>query len=114
MQLSGSIKQQISIEVIKTLVTMFENFPEDASNNRNAPFHGSFLKEFSDKLNENVSISPFFISLSSWLQGLNTTVGQVFFKNVSHNLRNAEIDFKTILCCQKNGKRNYNQIEPII
>lgn len=90
MQLSSSIKEKISIEVIKTLVTMFENFPEDDSNNRNAPFHESFLKEFSDKLNETVSTSPFFISLSSWLQGLNTTLGQTFFENVAHHLCNGE------------------------
>ena len=79
MALSNEQKEKISIEVIKTLVTRFESFPEDASNNRNAPFHEAFLKAFSDKLDEKVSDTPFFISLSSWLQGLNTTLGQTFF-----------------------------------
>ncbi len=90
MALTNKQKEKISIEVIKTLVTRFENFPEDASNNRNAPFHESFLKAFSDKLNGKVSDTPFFISLSSWLHGLNTTLGQTFFENVAHHLSNGE------------------------
>ncbi|MDR3268701.1 MAG: TdeIII family type II restriction endonuclease [Tannerella sp.] len=90
MALSNNIKEKISIEVIKTLVTRFESFPEDASNNRNAPFHEIFLKAFSDKLEGKVSDTPFFISLSSWLQGLNTTLGQTFFENVAHYLCNGE------------------------
>lgn len=90
MALTNKQKEKISIEVIKTLVTRFESFPEDASNNRNAPFHEAFLKAFSDKLNDKVSDTPFFISLSSWLQGLNTTLGQTFFENVAHHLSNGE------------------------
>lgn len=90
MVLSNSIKEKVSIEVIRTLVTRFENFPKDAANNRNAPFHEAFLKAFSDKLNDKVSDTPFFISLSSWLHGLNTTLGQVFFENVAHILCNGE------------------------
>jgi hypothetical protein len=90
MALSSNIKEKISIEVIKTLVTRFESFPEDASDNRNAPFHETFLKAFADKLAGKVSDTPFFISLSSWLQGLNTTLGQTFFENVAHYLCNGE------------------------
>ncbi len=90
MALSKIQEEKISLEVIKTLVTRFDNFPEDASNNRNAPFHESFLKAFSDKLNGKVSDIPFFISLSSWLHGLNTTLGQTFFENVAHHLSNGE------------------------
>jgi hypothetical protein len=90
MALNNKIKENISIEVIKTLVTRFESFPEDATNNRNAPFHEAFLKAFSDKLNGKVSDTPFFISLSSWLQGLNTTLGQIFFEKVAHYLCNGE------------------------
>lgn len=90
MALTDKIKEKISIEVIKTLVTRFENFPEDASNNLNAPFHEAFLNAFSDKLEGKVSDTPFFISLSSWLQGLNTTLGQTFFENVAHHLSQGE------------------------
>ncbi|MCG2734960.1 MAG: TdeIII family type II restriction endonuclease [Thermoplasmatales archaeon] len=90
MSLSSNIKEKIAIEVIKVLVTRFESFPDDASNNRNAPFHEAFLNAFSDKLSGKVSDTPFFISLSSWLQGLNTTLGQTFFENVAHHLCNGE------------------------
>lgn len=90
MALSNNQKEKISIEVIKTLVTRFDSFPKDASNNRNAPFHEAFLKAFSGELNGKVSDTPFFISLNSWLQGLNTTLGQTFFENVAHHLSNGE------------------------
>jgi len=90
MALTDKIKEKIAIEVIRTLVTRFDNFPEDASNNRNAPFHEAFLSAFSDKLEENVSNIPFFISLSSWMHGLNTTLGQTFFENVAHHVSQGE------------------------
>jgi hypothetical protein len=90
MALSQQHLENISLEVIRTLVTRFESFPEDASNNRNAPFHEAFLKAFSDKLDNKVSDTPFFISLSSWLQGLNTTLGQTFFENVANCLCNGK------------------------
>lgn len=90
MTLSTITKEKIAIEVIKTLITRFESFPTDASNNRNAPFHEAFLKAFSDKLADRVSDTPFFISLSSWLHGLNTTLGQQFFEHVAHHLSNGE------------------------
>jgi len=51
MALTNLQREKISIEVIKTLVIRFESFPEDASNNRNAPFHEAFLNAFSDTLN---------------------------------------------------------------
>ena len=86
MPLTDAVKEKISIEVIKTLVTRFESFPEDASNNRNAPFHEAFLNAFSDKLQDKVTDTPFFISLSSWLHGLTTTLGQTFFEKVAHHL----------------------------
>jgi hypothetical protein len=90
MALSNTIKEKISIEVIKTLVTRFESFPEDSSNNRNAPFHDAFLNAFSDKLAGKDSETSFFISLSSWLQGLNTTLGMTFFENIAQYLCNGE------------------------
>jgi hypothetical protein len=90
MTLTDTQKEKISIEVIKTLVSRFESFPEDASNNRNAPFHEAFLKAFSNKLKNSVSDVPFFISLSSWLHGLNTTLGQSFFENIAHILCHGE------------------------
>lgn len=79
-------KERISYAVIKTLYAKFIDFPEDASNNRNAPFHGAFLQAFTDKFEGKVANIPFFISLSSWFHGLNTTLGQSFFEKVSHIL----------------------------
>ncbi|MDR3306683.1 MAG: TdeIII family type II restriction endonuclease [Endomicrobium sp.] len=90
MLLTNSVKEKISIEAIKTLITRFESFPEDASNNRNAPFHEAFLSAFADKLQGKFSDTSLFISLSSWLQGLNTTLGQTFFENVAHYLCEGE------------------------
>ncbi len=88
--MNNEIKEKIAIEVIRTLVNRFELFPEDAENNRNAPFHEAFLKAFSNKLEGKVPDIPFFISLSSWLHGLNTTLGQSFFENVAHILSEGE------------------------
>ncbi|HEY5465125.1 MAG TPA: TdeIII family type II restriction endonuclease [Hanamia sp.] len=90
MPFSKDVIERISIEVIKVLYKKFRDFPDDASGNRNAPFHKAFLKAFSTTLEKNVSDIPFFISLSSWLHGLNTTLGQSFFERVGHILSNGE------------------------
>jgi hypothetical protein len=86
MALSQTIKQKIAIQVIRTLYSQFEKFPDDVNNNRNAPFHEAFLNAFSDSLQGKVSSIPTFISLSSWLHGLNTSLGQSFFENTAHIL----------------------------
>lgn len=90
MPLSQENLEKISFQAIKVLFSRFESFPEDASSNRNAPFHKAFLNAFADKFQDKVSDIPFFISLSSWLQGLNTTLGQTFFENVAHILCDGE------------------------
>jgi hypothetical protein len=89
-KLDADRKERIAFEVIKVLCGRFGNFPDDASGNRNAPFHQAFLNAFSNKLGEHIKDVPFFISLSSWLQGLNTTMGQTFFEEVAHILSNGE------------------------
>ncbi|MDR0972513.1 MAG: TdeIII family type II restriction endonuclease [Prevotellaceae bacterium] len=90
MALNNKTKEKVALEVIKVLVTRFESFPENTSKNRNAPFHEAFLKAFADRIEDTVSDTAFLISLSSWLQGLNTTLGQTFFENVAHILCNGE------------------------
>ena len=90
MSLTNNIKEKISIEVIKTLISRFENFPEDSTSNRNAPFHESFLRAFSDKFEGKVSDIPFFISLASWAHGLSTTLGQNFFENIAQHISNGQ------------------------
>lgn len=86
MSISPDKVERIAIEVIKVLFTRFDTFPEDATNNRNAPFHEAFLEAFKDRFAGKVSDIPIFISLSSWCHGLNTTVGQTFFEKVAHVL----------------------------
>lgn len=100
-------KECIAQTIIKILVSRFSSFPEDGNNNRNAPFHVAFLNAFSDKLNGRVRDIPDYISLSSWLQGLNTSLGQTFFESVAHILCDGEKkDFK--------GKSIYtNQVNAI-
>jgi len=108
-------KQQIACIVIKILRQRFETFPIDATNNRNAPFHKAFLNAFQNQLNNKVSDIPYFISLSSWLHGLNTTLGQTFFENVACILSDGEkreytskkLGNKQITVTQKN---NINRI----
>lgn len=79
MNLDKDKVEKLSLLIIDVLYKRFESFPEDSTENRNAPFHEAFLRAFSDKLDRKVSDIPFFISLSSWLHGLNTTLGQSFF-----------------------------------
>jgi hypothetical protein len=105
MALNNLIKQQIAIQVIRTLYRQFEKFPEDVSGNRNAPFHEAFISAFSDKLKGNVSSIPILISLSSWLHGLNTSLGQSFFEKTAHILSGGEKKEFTI------GKKNNLSIE---
>ena len=79
-------KELIAHEVIRTLKSRFESFPEDSKSNRNAPFHEAFLNAFSNKLESNIKDAHYLISISSWLHGLNTTLGQSFFENIAHIL----------------------------
>ena len=90
MAIANQKKEQIAEVVIKILYSRFESFPQDASGNRNAPFHEAFLNAFSDKFDEKVTDIPFFISMSSWLHGLNTTMGQTFFESVAHILSDGD------------------------
>lgn len=90
MALSPHKVEKLSLLVIQVLYSRFINFPEDASQNRNAPFHTAFLAAFSDKLLDKACDIPFFVSLSGWLHGLNTTIGQTFFENAAFILSDGE------------------------
>ncbi|MCC5945924.1 MAG: TdeIII family type II restriction endonuclease, partial [Bernardetiaceae bacterium] len=50
------------------------------------PFHEAFINAFSDRLEGKVASVPTFISLSSWLHGLNTSLGQSFFEHTAQIL----------------------------
>lgn len=90
MEISRDKLEKLSHLVINVLFKRFENFPGDSMNNRNAPFHEAFLQAFSDKFQGRVVDIPFFISLSSWLHELNTTLGQTFFEGAAHILADGE------------------------
>ncbi len=90
MPLNNKVKEKIATEVIKTLVAIFENFTSSDSENINNPFYTAFTNNFTDKFKNKVSDIPFFISLSSWMHGLNTTLGQTFFENIAHHISNGE------------------------
>lgn len=95
-------KELIALEVIRTLKSRFDNFPEDASDNRNAPFHEAFLEAFKIKIERHVTDIPIFISLASWVHGLNTSLGQSFFEKVSHILADGEKrEFNNLLISKK-------------
>lgn len=82
--------ERISHNVINVLYSRFVNFPQGAEGNRNAPFHTAFLNAFADKLAGKVSDIPYFITMSSWLHGLSTTLGATFFEKTAHILSDGE------------------------
>lgn len=108
MIISNEKTEKISHVVIKVLFSRFENFPEDAMSNRNAPFHEAFLDAFSNKFEGKVIDIPFFISMSSWLHGLNTTLGQTFFEKTAHILSDGE---KREFTSKKLGNLNMTSIQ---
>ena len=115
MALCNEHKEKISIEVITTLVSLNDCIPKDTSFNYNLPFHKAFFENISKKNKDNVSDTPFFISLSSWLHGLNTTLGMTFFEKVAHCLCEGEKREYTqgkrgILKIKQTQKDNINNI----
>lgn len=84
--MENSCKQEIAKVVIKVLKCRSDSFPEDVTQPRNAPFHQAFLQAFSEKFDEAGTNVDAIIGMSSWMHGLNTTLGQTFFESVAHIL----------------------------
>lgn len=84
--MNSAKKQEIAKVIIDLLKSRFDTFPEDATAPRNAPFHKAFLQAFSDKFDEAGTNIDMMISMSSWLHGLNTSLGLKFFERVPHIL----------------------------
>lgn len=82
--------ERISHTIISILLSRFDSFPEDSTGNRNSPFHEAFLSAFTSKFQGRVPNIPYFITMSSWLHGLNTTLGQTFFEKAAHILSDGE------------------------
>ncbi|MCD7831518.1 MAG: TdeIII family type II restriction endonuclease [Firmicutes bacterium] len=83
-------RQQIALETIKILKRRFDSFPTDSASSRNAPFHRAFLNAFRDKIDSAGTSISSFINLSSWMHGLNTTLGQTFFESAANCLCEGE------------------------
>ena len=80
-------EQRVKIEeVVKSiLLSRLENFPDESTKIRNAPFHAAFLECFRDRIKPlNVEI-PYLVAIASWLHGLNTSLG-TGFENLAHIL----------------------------
>ena len=91
MSLENEKIEKISIETIKTLKSRFESIPNSNTTMRNMPFHKAFLKAFYEKMDIKNDEEAFkFLTLTSWYHGLNTTLGQSYFENISHILSNGE------------------------
>ena len=116
MTLDNYRKEKISIEVIKTLVTKFADFPDEEVSNRNAPFHEAFLRAFAEKFDGKVTDASILISLSSWLHGLNTRLGQSFFEKVAHILCDGEkLEYTSKkLGNEKISQKQRNNVDTII
>jgi hypothetical protein len=79
--LTGLQKELIAIETIQALHSQVREIAEVVNPKQAKVLGNAFLKSLVDnKLGE--------ISLSSWMHGLNTSLGQSFFENVAHILCN--------------------------
>lgn len=88
--MDDKIKQNIALETIKVLKSRMDSFPDTANMIRNAPFHKAFLRAFKSRLSSLHTDVDNIISISSWLHGFNTTLGQSFFENVANSLCDGE------------------------
>jgi len=85
MALSACVKENIALTVIEALVSSIS--PQDVSStNIDDPFFQMLCNvcsnaDFIDKKH---------LTDASWLQGLNTTLGQSFFEKIAHHLSNGE------------------------
>jgi len=85
MSLSIVQKDLITRGVRKILSRKIEKFPQIGQEVRNAPFSQLFLKAFEKQLKNINTPTPYLIAISSWLQGLDTTLG-TGFESLAHIL----------------------------
>lgn len=83
-------KQRIALETIKILKKKFDLYPDDTTIVRNAPFHKAFLRAFEPRFKELHTNSEALLKISSWIHGLQTSVGQSFYESVAQILCNGE------------------------
>lgn len=85
MSLSREKQDRIS-EVIKDILLLrISNFPQLNHQNRNAPFHDLILAAFEKQLKPIKVPTPYLVAISSWMHGLNTSLGGGF-ESLAHIL----------------------------
>lgn len=85
MALNKNQKDRIGEIAKNILLSRIDSFPDQNSLIRNAPFHEAFLEGFQAKLKPLKIDIPYLIALSSWLHGLNTSLG-TGFENIAQIL----------------------------
>ena len=75
MALTKDQKLRIEEEVKKILLSRIDTFPDQSTKVRNAPFHYAFLQCFQESIKPLKLELPYLIAISSWLHGLNTSLG---------------------------------------
>lgn len=85
MPLSNDAASRIREVVKGILENRLEKFPRNFRNNRNAPFHESFLEAFSRELSVVNVPMPYLVALASWMHGLNTSLG-TGYEHIAHIL----------------------------
>ena len=105
---SNKIKKAIATEIVETLGNL-SDLPNNISNVLYNPFYNALLNPFFDIIEKkNTSIAD-FISLSSWMNALNTTLGQTFLENVIHILSCGEKkEFKNLKISHQQQTQIYN------
>jgi hypothetical protein len=89
MRIKSEKVEMIAHIAIKVLGTRLDSFPStDFEFRQNRPFHKAFLEAFKRQLPEEFSNMDYLMGLSSWIQGLNTTLGQTFFERTAQILGN--------------------------
>lgn len=79
----------IALEAVKVLIGTLADLVQDDSDHGHSPFYRGFTEASTKKLPINYDF-PNLVSLSSWMHGLSTTLGQTFFENVAHILSDGE------------------------
>lgn len=85
MALTKDQKDRIEEEVKKILDRRRQSFPSNTSLLRNAPFHDLFLSCFHEEFKKYKLETPKLIAITSWMHGLNTSLG-TGFENIAHIL----------------------------
>jgi len=86
MALSTDKKDRIAEEIKKILTSRVQTFPTGLDyKNRNAPFHDLILTAFDKQLKPMKVPTPYLVAISSWMHGLNTSLGNGF-ESIAHIL----------------------------